>query len=262
MLDGGCDPSQLAAHCPSSDSLARGGPHASHLGWKFLDIPATFGSDPAATSQLAAPDPASLGLNLQGIFSRRSSLSPLAPPTLLTSIDLALFCNWGYLGAPYMTALPWHYLLCPGTPLNGCAHRHTRTHTHTPYLLCLRAWGSHPFPAASGDLMHCDLQPRRTNSINRTENPALGRPPLAAAMPGLKVPETPRKSMPETQGLPSCPDLPVWFQTGHCREFPKEKSCCPSTVQSCSSLCDLTDCSVLGFPVLHLQEFAQTHHVH
>ena len=82
----------------------------------------------------------------------------MAPPTLLTSVALALFCDWGYPGVPYMTALSvstWLYLLCPGTPLNGRAHRHTHTH---PHLLRLRAWGSHPFPA-SGDLRHCTCSP-------------------------------------------------------------------------------------------------------
>ena len=36
--------------------------------------------------------------------------------------------------------------------------------------------------------------------------------------------------------------------------------CCCSVAQSCPTLCDPTDCSTPGFPVLHyLQEFAQTH---
>ena len=36
--------------------------------------------------------------------------------------------------------------------------------------------------------------------------------------------------------------------------------CCCSVSQSCLILCDLMDCSTLGFPVLHcLLEFAQTH---
>ena len=38
-----------------------------------------------------------------------------------------------------------------------------------------------------------------------------------------------------------------------------EDSCC-SVAQSCPTLCDPTDCSTPGFPVLHfLPEFAQTH---
>ena len=36
--------------------------------------------------------------------------------------------------------------------------------------------------------------------------------------------------------------------------------CCCSVTQSCPTLCDPMDCSMLGFPVLHhLQELAQTH---
>ena len=36
--------------------------------------------------------------------------------------------------------------------------------------------------------------------------------------------------------------------------------CCCSVTQSCSTLCDLMDCSMPGFPVLHhLQELAQIH---
>ena len=36
--------------------------------------------------------------------------------------------------------------------------------------------------------------------------------------------------------------------------------CCCSVAQSCLTLCDPTDCSMLGFPVLHhLPELAQTH---
>ena len=37
-------------------------------------------------------------------------------------------------------------------------------------------------------------------------------------------------------------------------------TCCCSVTQSCPTLCDLMDCSMPGFPVLHRQpEFAQTH---
>ena len=37
-------------------------------------------------------------------------------------------------------------------------------------------------------------------------------------------------------------------------------SCYCSVIMSCLTLCDLTDCSMPGFPVLHyLREFAQTH---
>ena len=37
-------------------------------------------------------------------------------------------------------------------------------------------------------------------------------------------------------------------------------SCCCSVSRSCLTLCDLVDCSTLGFPVLrYLLEFAQTH---
>ena len=36
--------------------------------------------------------------------------------------------------------------------------------------------------------------------------------------------------------------------------------CCCSVTKLCPTLCDLMDCSLLGFPVLHyLLEFAQTH---
>ena len=38
------------------------------------------------------------------------------------------------------------------------------------------------------------------------------------------------------------------------------QQCCCSATQSCSTLCNLMDCSTPGFPVLqHLLEFAQTH---
>ena len=40
----------------------------------------------------------------------------------------------------------------------------------------------------------------------------------------------------------------------------EHKGCCCSVAQSCLILCDPTDCSTPGFPVLHhLPEFAQTH---
>ena len=39
-----------------------------------------------------------------------------------------------------------------------------------------------------------------------------------------------------------------------------EVSCCCLVTKSCSTLCDIVDCSIPGFPVLHyLPEFAQTH---
>ena len=57
-----------------------------------------------------------------------------------------------------MTALPVYLALsAPRHPLNGCAHRHT--HTHTPPPAPPEAWGSHPFPAASGDLRRCTCSP-------------------------------------------------------------------------------------------------------
>ena len=42
--------------------------------------------------------------------------------------------------------------------------------------------------------------------------------------------------------------------------LPRRLLCCCSVTQSCSTLCNPMDCSMLGFPVLHyLLEFVQTH---
>ena len=46
---------------------------------------------------------------------------------------------------------------------------------------------------------------------------------------------------------------------GFCRTT-QISHCCCSAVQSCPALCDLMDCSIAGFPILHyFPEFAQTH---
>ena len=37
------------------------------------------------------------------------------------------------------------------------------------------------------------------------------------------------------------------------------RDCCCSVTQLCPTLCDPMDCSTLGFPALHLPDFAQTH---
>ena len=44
------------------------------------------------------------------------------------------------------------------------------------------------------------------------------------------------------------------------RDSGNSKSYCCSVLQSCPALCNLMDCSMLGFPIFHyIPEFAQTH---
>ena len=73
--------------------------------------------------------------------------------------------------------------------------------------------------------------------------------------------------------LGKCTDLdpgpilmwPSWGWKTVCRRLPfltsfqKHFCCCCSVAKSYPTLCDLTDCSTPGFPVLYLLEFAQTH---
>ena len=50
------------------------------------------------------------------------------------------------------------------------------------------------------------------------------------------------------------------LSTAHTVSFSVVRACCCSVAQSCPTLCDPMDCSMLGFPVHHhLLEFAQTH---
>ena len=64
-------------------------------------------------------------------------------------------------------------------------------------------------------------------------------------VPCLKLNET---------GLKITPCLLAWI-----KKFSMKFICC-SVTQSCPTLCDLTDCTTPGFPVLHhLPELAQTH---
>ena len=44
-----------------------------------------------------------------------------------------------------------------------------------------------------------------------------------------------------------------------CKKINTQKSQFSSVAQSCPTLCDSMDCSILGFPVHHLLELAQTH---
>ena len=43
------------------------------------------------------------------------------------------------------------------------------------------------------------------------------------------------------------------------RETRSPMPCCFSVAKLCPTLCDPMDCSIPGFPVLHYQEFVQTH---
>ena len=69
-------------------------------------------------------------------------------------------------------------------------------------------------------------------------------------------------------------NMPNWFLTKTQKQLSARKitfpisgsgktghpCCCCIVIQSCLNLCNPTDCSTTGFPVLHhLQEFAQTH---
>ena len=55
-------------------------------------------------------------------------------------------------------------------------------------------------------------------------------------------------------------DMTDRLSTAHTVSFLVVRACCCSVAQSCPTLCEPMDCSMLGFPVHHhLLEFAQTH---
>ena len=135
MLDGGNDSSHKAAHRPSSDTAWPAG---------ACVLPAWVGSSwtspiPLAQTLRQLPDLLLLILLLwvstykaSSPPSRGSSLSPLAPHNSPDFCSPSSVLQLGLPRGPLHDSSACLYLLCPGTPLNGRAHRHTHTRTHTP----------------------------------------------------------------------------------------------------------------------------------
>lgn len=123
----------------------------------------------------------------------------------------------------YRTALPATtqlYLRCPGAPLMGVQ---TNGHRHIPHLLCPRGPVLSPVPSGIRGPQALSLPAQEDKPQQQKRKPSPGRafPPLQQPCQASRS-QRPRKSGPETQGLPSCPNLPVWLQTGYTGiSFPK-----------------------------------------